>query len=90
MTELPADAVRAHGPWLLARYLELNLDPLLLMYVFGSVAQSFAAFPAGEIAEVKADTPMKRPDIVRLYMEASIPSSKLDLQAVGMAIEWKG
>ena len=90
VTELPQDAVRAHGPWLLARFLELNLDPLFLMYVFGSVAQSFAAFPAGEIGDVRADTPMKRADIVRLYMEAAIPSSKLDLRDVGMAIEWKG
>jgi hypothetical protein len=87
VTELPADAVRAHGPWLLARFLELNLDPLLLMYVFGSVAQSFAQFAAGEIAEVRADVPMKRANIVRLYMEAAIPSSKFDLRAVGMAIE---
>jgi hypothetical protein len=87
VTELPADAVRAHGPWLLARFLELNLDPLLLMYVFGSVAQSFAQFAAGEIKEVKADAPMKRADIVRLYMESAIPMSKLDLRAVGMAIE---
>jgi hypothetical protein len=87
VTELPADAVRAHGPWLLARFLELNLDPLLLMYVFGSVAQSFAAFAADEIADVRADVAIKRPDIVRLYMEAAIPSSKLDLRGVGMAIE---
>ncbi len=87
VTELPVDAVRAHGPWLLARFLELNLDPLLLMYVFGSVAQSFAQFAAGEIKEVKADAPIKRPDIVRLYMESAIPMSKLDLRAVGMAIE---
>ena len=89
VTELPADAVRRHGPWLLARFLELNLDPLLLMYVFGSVAQSFAAFAADEIPEVRADAPIKRADIVRLYMESAIPSSKLDLRAVDMAIEWK-
>lgn len=89
VTELPADAVRKHGPWLLARFLELNLDPLLLMYVFGSVGQSFAQFAAGEINEVPVDSPMKRADIVRLYMESAIPSSKLDLRAVDMAIEWK-
>ena len=85
-----ADAVRKHGPWLLARFLELNLDPLLLMYVFGSVAQSFAQFAAGEIKDVPVDVSMKRADIVRLYMEAAIPSSKLDLRGVDMAIEWKG
>lgn len=90
VTELPADAVHKHGPWLLARFLEHNLDPLLLMYVFGSVAQSFAAFAAGEISDVRADVPMKRADIVRLYIEAAIPSSKLDLRAVDMAIEWRG
>lgn len=89
VTELPADAVRKHGPWLLARFLELNLDPLLLMYVFGSVGQSFAQFAAGEINDVPVDSPMKRADIVRLYMESAIPSSKLDLRAVDMAIEWK-
>ena len=87
LSEAPADAVRAHGPWLLARFLEINLEPPKLMWVFGSVAQSFAAFAAGEIAEVRVDLAMKRVDIVRLYMEAAIPSSKLDLRAVGMAIE---
>lgn len=86
ITELPFDAVRLHGPWLLARFLELNLDPLLLTYVFGSVAQSFAQFAAGEIKEVRVDLAMKRTDIVRLYMESAIPMSKLDLRAVGMAI----
>ncbi|MBX3431659.1 MAG: hypothetical protein KF779_18890 [Hyphomonadaceae bacterium] len=89
VTEPPAEAVRKHGPWLLARFLELNLDPLLLMYVFGSVAQSFAQFAAGEIKDVQTDSPMQRTDIVRLYMESAIPSSKLDLRAVDMAIEWK-
>ncbi len=57
------------------------------MLVWGSVAQSFAAFAAGEIKDVQADIAMKRVDIVKLYMEAAIPASKLDLRAVGMAIE---
>lgn len=89
VTELPADAVRRHGPWLLDRFLELKLDPLLLMRVFGSVAQSFAAFAAGEISEVRANMPLKREDIVRLYMESAIPSSKLDLRALNVAAEWR-
>jgi hypothetical protein len=87
VTELPIAAVKEHGPWLLVRFLEINLDPPKLMPVFGSVAQSFAQFAAGEIKEVRADVPMKRADIVRLYMESAIPMSKLDLRAVGMAIE---
>lgn len=87
LKEAPADAVRAHGPWLLVRFLELDLDPTNLMWVWGSVAQSFAQFAAGEIKEVQCDVAMKRLDIVRLYMEAAIPASKLDLRAVGMAIE---
>lgn len=87
LSELPADAVRAHGPWLLVRFFEHNLNPTDLVWVWGSVAQSFAAFAAGEIKEVKADVAMKRADIVKLYMEAAIPASKLDLRAVGMAIE---
>lgn len=87
LTEQPVAAVKEHGPWLLVRFLELNLDPPQLMPVFGSVAQSFAQFAAGEVNEVKVDTPMKRVDIVRLYLESAIPMSKLDLRAVGMAIE---
>lgn len=89
LSETPAEAVRAHGPWLLVRFLEFNLDPPKLMWVFGSVVQSFAAFAAGEIKEVKADVAMKRTDIVRLYLESAMPASKLDLRAVGMAIEDK-
>jgi hypothetical protein len=89
LSEAPIDAVRAHGPWLLVRFLEHNLDPNNLMWVWGSVAQSFAAFAAGEIKDVQADVAMKRADIVRLYVEAAIPASKLDLRAVGMAIEPK-
>jgi hypothetical protein len=87
LSEAPIDAVRAHGPWLLVRFLEHDLSPSNLMWVWGSVAQSFAAFAAGEIKEVQADVAMKRADIVKLYMEAAIPASKLDLRAVGMAIE---
>lgn len=87
--ETPIDAVRAHGPWLLVRFLEQDLNPSNLMWVWGSIAQSFAAFAAGEIKEVEVDAPMKRADIVRLYLEAAIPASKLDLRAVGMAIEPK-
>ena len=89
LSEAPVDAVRAHGPWLLVRFLELGLQPANLMIVFGSVAQSFAQFAAGEIKDVQADVPMKRVDIVRLYMEAAIPASKLDLRSVGMAIDGK-
>lgn len=87
LNEPPLAAVKAHGPWLLVRFLELNLNPSQLMPVFGSVAQSFAQFAAGEIKEVRVDQAMKRVDIVRLYMESAIPMSKLDLRAVGMAIE---
>lgn len=87
LSEAPIDSVRAHGPWLLVRFLEHDLNPSNLMLVWGSAAQSFAAFAAGEIKDVQADVAMKRADIVRLYMEAAIPASKLDLRAVGMAIE---
>jgi hypothetical protein len=89
LTELPLQAVQKHGPWLLVRFLELDLEPANLMRVWGSVAQSFAAFAAGEIKDVQADVPMKRADIVRLYLEAAFPASKFDLRAVGMAIEDK-
>lgn len=89
LSEAPIDAVRAHGPWLLVRFLEHDLNPGDLTWVWGSVAQTFAPFAAGEIKEVQADTPMKRADIVRLYLEAAVPASKLDLRAVGMAIEPK-
>lgn len=87
LSEMPIDAVRAHGPWLLVRFLEHNLDPPKLMWVWGSVAQTFAPFAAGEIKEVPVDVAMKRVDIVKLYLEAAIPASKLDLRTVGMAIE---
>jgi hypothetical protein len=87
LKEQPVAAVGLHGPWLLARFLEINLDPPLLMRVFGSVAQSYAAFAAGEIADLQPDVPIKRTDLVRLYMEAAVPMSKLDLRSVGMAIQ---
>lgn len=89
LSEAPVDAVRTHGPVLLRRFLEIELDPRSLSVVFGSVAQTFAAFAAGEIKDVRADVQMKRLDIVRLYMEAAIPMSKLDLRAINMAIEPK-
>lgn len=87
LSEAPVDAVRAHGPWLLVRFLEFDLDPANLMWVWGSVAQNFAQFAAGEIKDVQCDVAVKRLDIVRLYMEAAVPASKLDLRTVGMAIE---
>lgn len=87
LTEAPVEVVRTHGPVLLQRFLEIDLDPRNLTWVFGSVAQTFAAFAAGEIKDVRVDTPMKRQDVVRLYMEAAIPTSKLDLRAINMAIE---
>jgi len=89
LTEAPRDAVRVHGPVVLQRFLQIQLDPLNLAVVFGSVAQTFAAFAAGEIKDVRVDVQMKRLDIVRLYMEAAIPMSKLDLRAINMAIEQK-
>lgn len=87
LSEQPIDAVRKHGPWVLVRFLEINLAPPNLMRVFGSVAQSFAQFAAGEIKEAPVNAPMKRQDIVRLYLEAAVPMSKFDLRTVGMAIE---
>ncbi|MBC7768353.1 MAG: hypothetical protein H7124_06160 [Phycisphaerales bacterium] len=87
LTERPIDAVRAHGPVLLRHFLDLELDPAKLMLVFGSVAQHFAAFAAGEVADVRVTVAMQRADIVRLYMEAAIPMSKLDTSTVGMAPE---
>jgi hypothetical protein len=87
LTELPIQAVQRHAPILLQRFLATGLSPGILVLVFGSAAQSFAAFAAGEIADVRADLPMKRADIVRLYMESAIPMSKLDLRTAGVAVE---
>lgn len=89
LTELPIDAVRKHGPVLLGHFLELNLEPAELMVVFGTVAQHFATFAAGEAAEVEARRPMQRLDIVRLYMESAVPMSKLDTSTVGMATMYR-
>jgi len=82
--ERPIDAVRTHGPVLKRRFLEISLDPQKFVLVFGLVAQSFAKFAAGEIADVRVNVAMKRTDIVRLYMESAIPMSKLDTSSVGM------
>jgi hypothetical protein len=85
LSEQPINALRIHGPVLARRLAEIELSPLKLMTVFGSVAQSFAAFAAGEIKDVPVTVPMKREDIVRLYMESAIPMSKIDMSTVGMA-----
>jgi hypothetical protein len=90
LSELPIDAVRKHGPVLRDHFLELNLEPAELMTVFGSVAQQFAVFAAGEAADVPVKTPMKRADIVRLYIESAVPMSKLDTGSVGMATLFRG
>ncbi|ANP46986.1 hypothetical protein [Candidatus Viadribacter manganicus] len=87
LSETPLQAVRAHGPWFLARFLEMGLEPPKLMWVFGSVAQSFAPFAAGEVKDLQPDVSVMRVDLVRIYMEAAVPMSKMDLRTVGMAIE---
>ncbi|HYD87921.1 MAG TPA: hypothetical protein VEA80_10630 [Vitreimonas sp.] len=85
LSERPIDAVRKHGPTLKQFFLDLELDPSKLMLVFGAVAQHFAVFAAGEAPDMRVGAPMTRLDIVRLYMEAAIPMSKLDTGTVGMA-----
>jgi hypothetical protein len=86
LTEHPVGVVQRHGPVLLRRFLEINLHPTQLTLAFGAVAQTLAAFAAGEISDVPVNVPMTRVDIVRLYMEAAIPTSKLDIAAVGMVV----
>jgi len=85
LSERPIEAVRTHGPVLQRFLVELGLDPAKLMLVFGAVAQHFATFAAGETPDMRVNVPMKRLDIVRLYMESAIPMSKLDPGTVGMA-----
>lgn len=87
LNELPIDAVKRHANILLARFKQTHVDPAQLMIAFGLAGQGLAAFAAGEIDGATADTPMQRVDIVRLYMEAAIPMSKLDLRALGMVEE---
>jgi hypothetical protein len=87
LTEHPIAVVRKHGPVLLRRFLEINLHPTQLTLAFGAAAQTLAAFAAGEISDVPVNVAMKRVDIVRLYMEAAVPASKLDIAAVGMAVD---
>ena len=87
LSEHPVGVVQKHGPVLLRRFLEINLHPTQLTLAFGAVAQTLAAFAAGEISDVPVNVPMKRVDIVRLYMEAAIPASKLDIAAVGMVVD---
>ncbi len=89
LSEMPIDAVRKHGPVLLGHFLELDLNPAELMVVFGMVAQQFAVFAVGGAADVAARRPMKRVDIVRLYMESAVPMSKLDTSTVGMATMYR-
>lgn len=85
LSERPIDALRRHGPGMQAFLVELGLDPAKLMLVFGAVAQHFAMFAAGEAPDIRVAVPMKRVDIVRLYMEAAIPMSKLDPAVVDMS-----
>lgn len=87
LTERPIDSVRAHAPALNELFIGTALKSSKLMLVFGAVAQHFAGFAAGEMADIRADTPMKRVDIVRLYIESAVPMSKLDLTTLGMAPE---
>jgi len=84
-SERPIDTVRIHGPVLKQHFLDIELDPAKLMLVFGATAQHFASFAAGEFEDIRVDVAMKRLDIVRLYMEAAVPMSKLDTRTVGMA-----
>lgn len=85
LSEQPIEALRKHMPVLARRLHEIGVPATKLTVVFGSVAQSFANFAAGEIKEVPVNTPMKRADIARLYMEAAIPMAKLDMAALGLA-----
>ncbi len=84
-SEAPIDAVRMHGPLLLRHFLQLQLNPAMLMTVFGAAAQHFATFAAEEARDVRVTVAMPRLEIVRLYMESAVPMSKLDLASVGMA-----
>lgn len=85
LSERPIDALRAHGPALQRFLVELKLESAKLMLVFGAVAQHFAVFAAGEAPDMRVSAPMKRLDIVRLYMESAMPMSKMDPIAVGFA-----
>lgn len=85
LTQMPIDAVLAHGVILQRRFRQMGLNPAELMVVFGAVAQGFATFAAGEQSEMTLNVAMTRVDIVRLYMESAIAMSKLDLRSVGMA-----
>lgn len=84
LSEQPADALRAHGGVLGRRLQEIGVPPTVLMVVFGAVAQSFAKFAAGEVKDLPVNVPMKREDIVRLYMESAIPMAKMDMKALGV------
>ncbi len=87
LSERPVDVVRKHGPVLLRRFLEINLHPSQLTLAFGAVAQTLAAFAAGEISDVPVHVPISRVDVIRLYMEAAVPASKLDLAGMGMVLD---
>jgi hypothetical protein len=84
LSEAPIAAVRAHALVLLDRFKQINIDPANLMLAFGLVAQGLASFVAGEHKDVQVSVAMPRVEIVRLYMEAAVPMSKLDLRALGM------
>lgn len=84
LTEQPIDALMRHAPVLVRRLAELEVPSTRVMTVLGSAAQSFAAFAAGEIKDVPVNVAMKRQDIVRLYMEAAVPTSKVDMKALGV------
>src|SRR5262249_32545818 len=84
LSEMPISAVRAHVLVLLDRFRQIQLPWANLMLAFGAVAQGLAPIAAGEHTNVQVNTAMPRLDIARLYMEAAVPMSKLDLRKLGM------
>lgn len=83
-TENPIAAVRAHSLNILNRFRGFNLDGANTMRVFGTAAQGMSALAAGEYPKPKLKTPLPRLEIVRLYMEAAIPMSRIDLRPLGV------
>lgn len=83
LTEAPLDAIRVHGGHLRLKLRELKVADGDLVSLFGIVGQTLVGFAAGE-SGIDPNVILPREDGVRLFMEAAIPMSKIDLSQFGL------
>jgi len=83
LTETPLEAVQTHGAQLRSKFRELEVPDTEFVSLFGRVGQALAGFAAGEQG-IEPDVKLPREAGIRLFMEAAVPMSKLQLSRVGL------